>query len=103
MKRILHRSEIVNETEVDGHAVEVIASGIAEYDEINRELCVELEAHLRVSDPEAAGKRMEADWLPLKEMVRERMAWEEALAGAKDIFDSWARRIGRAHSNTNQT
>ena len=93
MKRVISISEIVTPLQLEGESCEVWASAEANYDEVNLELDVRLEAFLRRSKD---NKHLPTRWLPPPENLREHVDFEEASSAAKEIFENWVHRIRRA-------
>ncbi len=98
MKKIITITEIVAEMATERGESDVCASAVAQFDEVNSRMEVELRAYLRPIDPQRTREHWHADWLPADEIVRETVAWEEVMPLAKDIFQSWVRKIRQTQS-----
>ena len=91
MKKVISISEIVAPIQVENDLCKVWASAEADYHEGKLE--VKLESFLRRSSD---NKRVSASWLPETETVVEHIDFEEGSPAAKEIFESWVRRVRRA-------
>jgi hypothetical protein len=91
MKKVISISEIVAPIRVENERCEVWASADADYHE--RKLEVKLESFLRRSRD---NERVSASWLPATETVIEHIDFEEGSPAAKEIFESWVKRVRRA-------
>ena len=72
---------------------EIHISGEATHDERTGTLTVELDARLRTLDLLRKERLLTADWLPRSHQETEHVAVEEASDAAREIFQSWVRRI----------
>lgn len=91
MKKVISISEIVAPIRVENDLCNVWASAEADYHEGKLE--VKLESFLRRSSD---NERVSASWLPETETVVEHIDFEEGSPAAKEIFESWVRRVRRA-------
>jgi hypothetical protein len=91
MKKVISISEIVAPIQVENDLCNVWASAEADYHEGKLE--VKLESFLRRSSD---NERASASWLPETETVVEHIGFEEGSPAAKEIFESWAKRVRRA-------
>lgn len=76
-----------------GGAVEVLATGEAEYDEGTARLVMRLDSTLRPVDAKNNGHGLPEDLLPHPDKVLTHLDWTEALPAARDIFRDWVKRI----------
>jgi len=86
-------SEVIGTFERDGKPVEVCVTAISQFDRDAGRLEVTLDAFLRPVDLLHAESHERAAWLPARETVRESVAWEEASALTRDIFQRWVRKV----------
>lgn len=96
MKRIIDTSEVLGAVEVPQGLCELCASAEADFDEAAGRLVTKLEAFLRPTDLLVKERHFRADWLPENETVAESVAREECHEVARDIFDSWVRKVRKA-------
>ena len=91
MKKVISISEIVAPIQVENDLCEVWASAEADYHEGTLE--VKLDSFLRRSSD---NEHLSASWLPETETVIEHIDFEEGSPAAKEIFESWVKRVRRA-------
>ena len=91
MKKVISISEIVASIQVENDLCKVWAGAEADYHEGKLE--VKLESFLRRSTD---NERLAASWLPETETVVEHIDFEEGSPAAKEIFESWVKRVRRA-------
>jgi hypothetical protein len=96
MKHILDTSEMLGTVEVPSGRCEVCASADASFDESAGRLTVKLEAFLRPADFLAKERRFHAPWLPKNETLTEPVDREESHQAAREIFQSWVRKVREA-------
>jgi hypothetical protein len=96
MNRSQEISEVVATMERDGKPVEVCATATAQFDRDAGRLEVTLDAFVRPVDLLHAETHERPAWLPARETVREGVAWEEASALTRDIFQRWVRKVRQA-------
>ena len=89
--------EIVGTIE-DGE-VEICASAEAIYNSEKQEVSVALDASARRVVAAGAGPLFPHSWLPPAELVKEHLPREEAVAFARDVFQSWAKKVRQAVPN----
>ena len=95
MKTVAMLSEPVASRELKDGVYEVWATAEADYDDLRSELLVRLNSFVRPTDIRLKDTQIRAEWLPPKGKVVERVAPEEAHAQAKEIFESWVRKVRR--------
>ena len=96
MKRIIDASEVLGKVETADGIRELCASADASYEEDQSRLVVKLEAFLRNTDLVTKEKHFGAAWLPQPETVRESAQPEETVELAREIFQSWVRKVRQA-------
>lgn len=102
---ILDTISHVGTADFEGERMEVCCETKSTYDALKQELAVSLDSFLRHSDPALHSQRINAYWLPKKEIIHERVSFHEAGEMARDIAASWHKRISRSippsqHSRT---
>lgn len=98
MRRVLSISEVVETLATPGGAVEVLATGDAEYDEGTAQLVMRLDSVLRPVDARNNGHGLPEGWLPRPDKVLNHLDWAEALPAARDIFRDWVKRVHQSVS-----
>ena len=93
MKRVLSMSESFGHLDHPAGPCEVHITGEAVHDESSEILTVELDARLRTLDLLQKERLIPADWLPKAHRQREHVPIEEASDAAREIFQSWVRRV----------
>jgi hypothetical protein len=93
MNRILDTTEVLGIVEKSDGKFELCVSAEANYDESAGRVAVQLESFLRTTELQAKEKRLPGDWLPMPERVEESIGPDEAVAVARDIFQSWVRKV----------
>ena len=88
-------SEPVGSRELKDGIFEVWATADAQYDDVRSELLVDLGSFVRPTDIRLRETRIVPDWLPQKGRVAEHVAYEEGHDQAKEIFESWVRKVRR--------
>lgn len=96
MNRVLDTSEVLGVVETSDGKFELCASAEANHDGSKGRLTVQLDSFLRTTEVQAREKRVPADWLPKPETVTESIGSDEAVAVARDIFQSWVRKVRQA-------
>jgi hypothetical protein len=100
MRRVLSISEVVETLAAPGGAVEVLATGDAEYDEGTAQLVMRLDSVLRPVDANNNGHGLPEGLLPHSDKLLTHLDWTEALPAARDIFRDWARRVHQSVSHS---
>lgn len=95
MKTVALLSEPVASKELKDGVYEVWATAEAEYDDARSELLVQLNSFVRPTDIRLKDTQFQAEWLPAKGKVVERVGPEEAHEQAREIFESWVRKVRR--------
>ena len=93
MSRPQEISEVIGTFEREGQPVEVCATATSQFDRDAGRLEVTLDAFLRPVDLLHAETHERAAWLPPRETIREGVAWDEASALTRDIFQRWVRKV----------
>lgn len=100
MRRVLSISEVVDTLATPSGAVEVLATGDAGYDEDRAQMEMRLDSEFRPVAATLADHAPPAARLPRQDTVRMGLDWAEALPAARDIFQSWVKRV---HQSVNDT
>jgi hypothetical protein len=93
MKKIIAISEIVETVGAGSERLELCAGAEANYDEATERLLVTLDRFLRTADPRRPEKRIDAEWLPGKETLREAVGPGEARQAIQEIFAPWVQKV----------
>ena len=101
-RNVLDSLEIIDTRETGRDSYEVCAAGRATFDETAAQLCIQLDAFVRRFEMRGKDQEFRPAWLPNPETVRMRVSHEEASEAAKDIFNSWARKVRRTIPASNQ-
>ena len=89
-------SEII-ETLGEGEAeMEVCATAETEYSPSSQKISVALDTFARMVSVSGEGERVPKKWLPPAEHVTEHLAPDETAAFAKDVFQSWVKKVRAA-------
>ena len=88
--------QILDEIPTPAGLCEVVATVEGAYEENRGRMHLELDAFLRPVDLTHPERHLSADWLPHAEAVDERVPEEEAVSAARELFQSWSRRVRRA-------
>ncbi len=99
MRRILSISEVLETLATPVGAVEVLATGEADYDEGEAQLAMRLDSLFRPVEAKASGHGLSAAILPRSDTVRIKLDWAEALPAARDIFQDWVKRVHQSVTN----
>lgn len=102
MKRVLSISEVVETLALPSGAVEVLATGEADYDEGTSQLAMRLDSTFRPVEAKPNGHGLSATLLPRPDTVRVTLDRAEASAAARDIFRDWVKRVHQSvnHAKT---
>lgn len=100
MRRILSISEVVETLATPGGAVEVLATGDADFDEDQARMEVRLDSQFRPVATKTDGRGPLPATLPRQDTVKVNLEWAEALPAARDIFRDWAKRVHQSVSHT---
>lgn len=95
MRTIASLSEPLVSKELRNGVYEVWAIAEAQYDDARSELVVALDSFVRPTDIRLKDTRIDPEWLPKKGKVAEHVGSEEAHDQAKEIFESWVRKVRR--------
>lgn len=95
MRTIASLSEPVASKDLGDGVYEVWATAESQYDDERGELLVELDSFVRPTDIRLKETRIDPDWLPKKGKVAQRVGLDEAHAEAKEVFESWVRKVRR--------
>ena len=95
MKTVAMLSEAVGSKELKDGVYEVWATAEAQYDDARSELLVDLDSFVRPTDIRLKETRIDPEWLPKKGKVAEHVGSHEAHDQAKEIFESWVRKVRR--------
>lgn len=93
MRRVLSISEVVETLATPSGAVEVLATGDAGYDEDRAQMEMRLDSQFRPVVTKLDGRRPLPARLPQRDTVKINLDWLEALPAARDIFQSWVKRV----------
>ena len=86
-------SEII-ETHGEGEGeTEVCATAETQYDSAAQKVSVALDSFARCVSASGDGGHRPQPWLPAAERVSEHLADDETEAFAKDVFQSWVRKV----------
>lgn len=96
VKNLLSISDIVETLENPLGTCEVCATAEASFADATAELTVECDSFLRVVHQPGKDETLRPDWLPRKDAVKTHVPREEAVAAAKDIFQSWVKKVRQA-------
>ncbi|HZJ17975.1 MAG TPA: hypothetical protein VFD27_23185 [Chthoniobacteraceae bacterium] len=89
-------SEII-ETLGEGDAeMEVCATAESQYDSSAQKISVALDSFARLVSASGDGQHRSQSWLPPAERVTEHLSRNEATTFAKDVFQSWVRKVRAA-------
>ena len=88
-------SEPVASRELEDGFYEIWATAEGNYDEARSELRVSLDSFVRPTDIRLRDVRIDAEWLPKGGDVAEHVGADEAHEQAREIFDSWVRKVRR--------
>lgn len=96
MSRPLEILEVVGTIRNGGVCTEVCATARAIFNAETSRLDVALDAFTRPVDMLQAEHRERPAWLPLAEVAREGVSWNEWSALAHDVFHRWAAKVRAA-------
>lgn len=99
MRRVLSISEVVETLATPSGAVEVLATGDADYDEDRAQMEMRLDSQFRPVEAKSDDHGLPAVRLPQGDTVRIGLDWGEALPAARDIFQSWVKRVHQSVSD----
>ena len=94
-RNVLDRLRIIDTREVAHEWYEICATGRATYDEETHQIKVELDAFLRRIELRGPDEVLRPEWLPPGEKVSLGVSLEEASDAAGEIFDTWAKKVGK--------
>lgn len=89
-------SEIIETLGEGDDEMEVCATAQTQYDPSTQKICVALDSFARLVSASSDGKHPPQPWLPPAERVTEHLSRSEAAAFAKDVFDSWVKKVRAA-------
>ena len=89
-------SEIIETVHEGGAEVEVCATAEAQYDPPEQKISVALDSFARRLFASGDGQHRPQGWLPAPEHVTEHLSRNEASTFAKDVFQSWVRKVRAA-------
>ena len=93
MSRIISSSEIIGVFTRKEREFEVCATAEADFDEAKSQLVLELDTFIRPVDIRAKEKHLPAEWLPIKQTIKESVSREDAPELAKGIFHRWVGKV----------
>jgi hypothetical protein len=102
MKKVLSISEVVSEWAGPTGRVETCATAEALFDETKSELQVALDSFCRPVDLCAKETHQKPAWLPHSQLVHTQMDVSETMPASKDIFRSWAKKVGAAAAQSRE-
>lgn len=88
--------QILDEIPTPAGLCEVVATVEGAYEENRGRMHLELDAFLRPVDLTHPERHLHAEWLPPADAVDERVPEEEAVSAARELFQSWSRRVRHA-------
>jgi hypothetical protein len=91
MENAISISEVIGT--IEEGKIEICASADAAYDRAKQRVFVSLEAFARRVSAFGDGSHIPMAWLPAREHVTNDLPREDAVAFAKDVFRSWARKV----------
>ncbi len=94
-RNVLDAVRIVDTREVGPDSYEICTTAQANYDEESREMQVDLDSFVRRFEMRGKNEIMRPAWLPRRDSVKTHVYLEEASDAAKEIFDTWARKVQR--------
>lgn len=94
MKTIMLSEPVASREAKDG-VYEVWAIAEGNYDDTRSELRLSLDSFVRPTDLRTKDAHIHAEWLPKGGDVAEHVGAEEAHEQAKEIFESWVRKVRR--------
>ena len=98
MKHIISISECVDLRETEKGPCEVCATADANYDVSKNRVAIRLASFLRPVPSRIGAEPFREPWMPADETVTECAPLEDADALARDVFQSWVRRVREAET-----
>ena len=96
MDRLIYFKEMVARVECKGTTFDVYATADGSFDEKKSQFILELDCFANSEKSSDQEKLVLPLTLPSPETVRETMDRDEAIEAAKEIFESWVRRIRKS-------
>ncbi len=89
-------SEIIETLQEGDGELEVCGTAETHYDVTAQKISVTLDSFARRVSASGDGEHQSRSWLPAAEQVAEHLSHDEATAFAKDVFQSWVRKVRTA-------
>lgn len=89
-------SEIIETLHEGDGELEVCATAETQYDSSAQKISVALDSFARCLSASGGSEHVSRAWLPAAEQVSEHLSHDEATAFAKDVFQSWVRKVRTA-------
>lgn len=89
-------SEIIETLRDGDDEMEVCATAETQYDPSAEKISVALDSFARCVSASGNSEHLSRAWLPAAEQVTEHLSHDEATAFAKDVFQSWVRKVRTA-------
>ena len=89
-------SEIIETLGEGDGETEVCATAETQYNPSAQKISVALDTFARIVSVSGDGERVPKPWLPPAEHVTEHLAPDETAAFAKDVFQSWVKKVRAA-------
>ena len=89
-------SKIIETLQEGDGELEVCATAETHYDSSAQRVSVTLDSFVRGVSASGDGEHQSRLWLPAAEQVTEHLSHDEATAFAKDVFQSWVRKVHAA-------
>jgi len=96
LEKLISIAEIVETLPDAGGEIEVGATADATYDSAAEKISVALGSFARRLASSGKGEHLPQRWLPPAEQVTEHLSRDEATTFAKDVFQSWVRKVREA-------
>ena len=93
LENLISIAEIIVTLPHAGGEIEVCATADAAYDSAAEKVSVALGSFARRLAGSGTGEHLPQRWLPPAEQVTEHLSRDEATAFAKDVFQSWVRKV----------
>jgi hypothetical protein len=95
-RNVLDTVRIIETREIGHDSYEICATAQARYEEASSEMQVDLDSFVRRFEIRGKDQIVRPPWLPRRDSVKSHVHLSEAPDAAKEIFESWARRVQRA-------
>ncbi len=89
-------SEIIETLREGDDEMEICATAETQYDPSAEKISVTLDSFARCVSASGDSEHLSRAWLPAAEQVTEHLSRDEATAFAKDVFQSWVRKVHAA-------